>query len=595
MSTTIPDLLPSTTHRGEITWTDLFCGGGGSSLGIHHVPGHRVKYALNHWDLAIQAHASNFPDTDHEVTLIEDVHPRRFGRTDCAWFSPSCTQHAYCRGPKDFTDEAIRSRATMWDVARWTSHHKYDVVVVENVVEIKLWCDLHRPVDPKTGKLKGCSCGHSYDAWIKRMEGIGYQAREVYFNSQHALVPQSRDRIYVVFVRNGIKMPDLDFQPPCWCTECSEVVAGIQMFKKPAKSSNRNVERLLQWGRYGKQYVYVCPRCTTPCAPAVMGSWSIVDNNLPILQIKDQKPKICNTCGKSHPVACNTRKRIRVGVKRVGEQVPIQLQVGGNLYERPGYARVWSLQDPLRTITGTPYMAVVLKYGHQVAGRTEVVIPNKTNNVGASTELPAGTITTAPAGHMLVALRSGMNGSSPELPSPAQATRSDQAIVSMRNHGSAETPDLPAAAITAGGRHHGLLMYNGNPGFVRVLEDAAGTITSRDKQSLLVPYNRTGSAHSLDQPSTTIRTHESSALLEMTDSEIDECYFRMLKWRELQKGQAMHVLPNGDPYLLDARVRTSKGTYKDISDQDRVKMIGNAVSSPVATMLAYPIGQALAA
>ena len=37
-----------------------------------------------------------------------------------------------------------------------------------------------------------------------------------------------------------------------------------------------------------------------------------------------------------------------------------------------------------------------------------------------------------------------------------------------------------------------LLVYNGVPGFVRSLEDAAGTVTGRDKQSLLVPYYGNG-------------------------------------------------------------------------------------------------------
>ena len=45
-----------------IDWTDIFCGAGGSSLGLELVPGMHVTQALNHWDLAVEAHNANFPN-----------------------------------------------------------------------------------------------------------------------------------------------------------------------------------------------------------------------------------------------------------------------------------------------------------------------------------------------------------------------------------------------------------------------------------------------------------------------------------------------------------------------------------------------------
>ena len=148
--------------------------------------------------------------------------------------------------------------------------------------------------------------------------------------------------------------------------------------------------------------------------------------------------------------------------------------------------------------------------------------------------------------------------------------------------------------VTAHDRQIAVLVYNGNPGHVRVLEDAAGTVTARDKQSLLVPYNRTAKAHGDQEPLTTLTTKDRSALV-ITEQEIDDCLFRMLKWPELQRAQAMHEMPDGSPYLLSARVRTKRGTYRDLNDEQRVKMIGNAVSSPVAAMIASAIGEALEA
>ncbi len=588
--------MVATQGIGEVTWTDLFCGAGGSSLGLHHVPGFRVRYALNHWDLAVQAHAANFPDTDHEVTLIQDVHPSRFTRTDCAWFSPSCTHHAYTRGARDLSDEGMRSRATMWDVVRWCDFHRYDIAIVENVVEVKLWCDEHGTA------TKGCSCGSTYDSWIASMAQLGYEAQEVYFNSQHALVPQSRDRIYVVFTRAGMRKPNLNFAPISYCSTCQGATYGIQTWKPPTKGSARDSERLLRWGRYGTQYIYICPTCDERVAPGVVGSKFIIDRSIPISTIGSR----------DKPLAPNTRRRIKVGLENVGSMEAVQLQVGGNLFERPGYARVWSLDDPLRTVTTTPYMAMC--------------VPQKKRAAATSLEEPVSPVTTR--SHLSLTVRAGGQAPAPrDTGEPLNTlTAHDRQIALVMQNMAHNVPrsDLePGPPVTTGGNHcmvlpaggqkanpklgeepsHtvmtkdrlGLLMYNGVPGFVRTLEDAAGTVTTRDKQSLLVPYNRTARVHPATEPLTTVTTRDRSALLEVTDEDIDACLFRMLHWTELQRAQAMHVMPDGSPYLLTARVPGRKaGTWKELSNEQRVKMIGNAVSSPVATMLGYAIAEAYA-
>ena len=56
--------------KSNITVTDCFCGAGGSSqgikeatesLGMNYGTDVQVEYALNHWDLAIETHNTNFP------------------------------------------------------------------------------------------------------------------------------------------------------------------------------------------------------------------------------------------------------------------------------------------------------------------------------------------------------------------------------------------------------------------------------------------------------------------------------------------------------------------------------------------------------
>jgi DNA (cytosine-5)-methyltransferase 1 len=178
-------------------------------------------------------------------------------------------------------------------------------------------------------------------------------------------------------------------------------------------------------------------------------------------------------------------------------------------------------------------------------------------------------------------------------PSPTVAGHGELGIVSMRNHGLTTGGGEPVSTLTAGGYHHGAIVYNGTPGFVRELGDTAGTVTCRVAQSLLVPYYTNGTATSTNEPTATVSTRDREALV-ITDEEIDACQFRMLTWRELLKAQVMHELPDGSPYLLTARQRRANGKMGELSNENRVRMIGNAVSAPVATMLGYAAVDVLA-
>lgn len=620
------------TGWGTLEATDMFCGAGGSSLGLEAVccPACgrsliRVTQAINHWDLAVEAHNANFPEADHDVHNVQEIDPRRFRRTPLFWASPECTYHAYTRGKKSNSAEARRSRATFRDIVRFTECHRYDAVIVENVIEAQRWCD-------KRGHGKKCGCGSSFQAWFDSMTRLGYEGQVVHFNSQFALpTPQSRDRLYVVFWRAGLPAPNLDFQPISWCSSCATVVRGIQTWKKPAKSSPRSLPGLFEWGRYGPQYIYRCPECAQPVAPAVTGAKTILDWTLPIERFGDKER------------ADSTRERIRYGFVNQGRRQPIAVQVGGNLFERRPGVRVWSVDQPLGTVVGTQTMAlvtpaggqeaaardacepmhtvlgsdrlaIVLRYGGQQPAPSAIgapmstvtahdreiglVIPNRENATGASVEEPAATVTTAPSQHMVVQVNRGdKNGNvrpAHDLDEPARtiAGHGELALVELRGDpnrpgggNQAKTLDETVGTVAANGNHHGLLVYNGVPGFVQPLEMALGTITDRDKQSLLVPYYSTGVARPLGEPLGAVTTIDREALVVPTDAEIDDCLFRMLQWHELLRAQAPHDHLDGRPYQLTARTRDARGRYRELSNEKRVKMIGNMVSAPVATML----------
>ncbi len=63
---------PKTSY---LSVTDQFCGAGGSSLGAS-AAGTEVILAMNHWELAIETHNTNFPRTDHVLKVTYGEHER---------------------------------------------------------------------------------------------------------------------------------------------------------------------------------------------------------------------------------------------------------------------------------------------------------------------------------------------------------------------------------------------------------------------------------------------------------------------------------------------------------------------------------------
>lgn len=280
-----------------LTLTDLFCGAGGSSTGAIAMPGISVRIASNHWNLAVETHNTNHPTADHICADLSQTDPRYFPRTDLLWASPECTNHSVAKGrrrvdaqPDLFGDvlpdaAAERSRATMWDVPRFTEVHRYSAVIVENVVDAWHW--------------------EPFRAWLMAMDSLGYDHHIVFLNSMHAQAfgpgaPQSRDRMYVVFWRKGNRAPDIGrlVAPAAVCAYCGNVRAR-QVFKRPER----------RWGRYRSQYVFRCPH--TACGnqivePVFRPAADIIDWGHVGQRIGDR----------AKPLADKTIARIRAGIER---------------------------------------------------------------------------------------------------------------------------------------------------------------------------------------------------------------------------------------------------------------------------------------
>jgi DNA (cytosine-5)-methyltransferase 1 len=247
---------------------------------------------MNHWERAVETHSTNFPKTAHDCVDISASDPRRYPSTDILICSPECTNHSLSKGRKrknlgqlrlnifepELDPSEERSRCTMWDVVRFTEYHQYNLIIVENVIEVRYWM--------------------LWDSWLNAMQVLGYDWQEVYFNSMFALpTPQSRDRIYVVFWKRGNRKPDLVLNPLAHCPDHGDVFS-IQSWKNPYKS----------WGRYGRrnQYIYRCPYCAAIVEPYFTPAYTAIDWSLPSQRVGDRL----------QPLKPATLERIRKGLAK---------------------------------------------------------------------------------------------------------------------------------------------------------------------------------------------------------------------------------------------------------------------------------------
>jgi DNA (cytosine-5)-methyltransferase 1 len=554
----------------EQRFSDFYCGAGGSSSGMKKA-GLQGIVAANHWALAVETHNTNHPEMEHRQVDLLISKPSAFPYSDIAWFSPECTWHAkQTRGEKQATSQIDmfaqvnpdpaeeRSRVTMWDVVRFTEHHHYQVVMVENVCDIKYW--------------------PPYQSWLKAMESLGYNHKICYFNSRffHTLngqtnfAPQNRDRWYAVFWRKGNKAPDLDFRPLAYCHGCEMNIKAVQIFKK-------SVFPLGFYDTTGHrgQYYYGCPTCRVkidgnPQArrvePYYFAAYNVIDWSLPCPLIGDRP--------KNKALKPNTLRRIQIGLDKFGQQ-PLVVQLARS---HDQHSRSITLDSPMPTQTAWQTLAFIVPFkGERAMQPTASSLPTQTG-VG----MPA-----------LVVVPS---------------------LVEFYNGGDTRPISDPLNGETAGGIKTGLLMsHYGRDNVVSSLSDPAPTFVADGHQYLVVPFlisyysrdnvgsplnepvptipcdnrfaliNRapfitaynSGSEgnHRVDEPVATLTTNERHALVH-PEVKINDCGFRMLTPDECKLGQGF----DRDYIIL--------GTRK----KDQVRQIGNAVSDPPAEYL----GQATA-
>ena len=561
----------SLTVDEDLTYTDIFCGAGGSSIGLTEA-GYTLKLAANHWDRAIETHSANFRDAEHLCADVSNYDMRRLPRTRVLWASPICTENSPAGGRKrrpkgqlDMFEESghvpgegmERTRATFHDVIRATEVHRYDAVIVENVTEAADW--------------------ELFDWWLGGMVLLGYNYQFASVSSAHIggeenpYAPQWRDRLYIVFTRKGIPLPDVSPRPLAWCPVCEAEVYALQSWKRPERP---------KIGKYGRQYVYVCPN--TSCAhavaePFVLPAASAIDWSDLGTRIGDRK----------RPLAVNTMRRIRAGLEMFGPQPAI---VRANASDPPGSAYVRArpaFGSPLSTVTTTRDEALA------TPPFLTLLRSDRIRNLDPAGE-PLAAIMADGSNHGLVLPLGGYNRTSEPTttadPFRTRVVRDTDALVTppflttLRGDMEASGVDEPVPSVMVRG-HEALTVppfivknYGGYCEPRHNVEPVSGPlspVTVRDHHALVVPYRgRRSRATTTGEPLHTLATRDSAALVQPDDAEVLECRLRMLKPREHLRAQRFY-----DDYI----VKGNQG--------EQTMQAGNAVSANVAHWL----GRAVAA
>lgn len=529
-----------------VTVTDQFCGAGGSSIGAEMV-GLQLRLGMNHWKRAIETHSANFPHADHVCADISSTDPRRFPSTDILITSPECTEHSAAKTRRAVAnlfspfgaDEAERSRATMMDVPRFAEHHGYDVVVVENVVEVTRWA--------------------GFNPWLQYMHNLDYRWRLLSVNSFTAHpTPQSRDRLYVVFWKRGNRAPELEFRPPSWCPRCEALVEGVQSWRRAGT----------RCGKYRQQYDFACGSCSSIAHPLAYPAAAAIDWTLPTPLIG----------GRARPLAEATRRRVEVGLRlfvleplseaEAAERSQPGWLVATSRSNDPDGSRPRPTTDPAPTQTAQQEWALAVPRPFGAKNGCGEPMPflsvlrsGRPRNIG--TDEPLATVVSNGSGHALV----------------------QPFIAELRGGGSdVRRVDEPLATVTASGNHHALVtpplaFYVKNFGrseaagpMAHDIREPLGTVTAVDHHSLvtmpfLAAYHGQATLRGVDEPMPTCDTRDRYGLVAPATS-VDECGFRML-----------------EPHEIGAAMAFSSTYQVHGNKRERVRQYGNAVTPPVMRML----------
>lgn len=386
---------------------DNFAGGGGASTGIEAAIGRPVDIAVNHSPEAIAMHRANHPRTKHYCEDIWEVDPREACGSRPVGLAWFSPDCTHFSRAKGGQPRSKEVRALAHVVIRWAKAVRPRTILLENVEEFQTW----GPLDDKGFPIKARE-GEDFRAWLGELDACGY---DVSFRTLVAAdygAPTTRKRLFLVAQRRGSS-------PIVW----------------PEPTHGRG--RARPWRTAAE----------------------IIDWSLPCPSI----------FGRKKPLAEATQRRIAAGLRRFVLEsaqpfiVPVTHQGG------PG--RVYSLQDPMKTVTAANRgeMALVTPY---IAPVTHTTSGDRVHSI----ERPLPVVTTAKGGEFVLV--------APTLVQTGYGEREGQRPRAL-------DIEQPLGTVVSGGKHALVAAwltkhYGGVVG--HEMERTLGTVTSRDHHSLTTAF-----------------------------------------------------------------------------------------------------------
>ena len=196
------DDLERSASRKRFTYISFFAGGGGSSCG-YKLAGGDCRFVNEFQQVAVNTYLANWPETPHICDDIKNITGKQImdmtglevGELDILDGSPPCPPFSMSgTKQKGWNQEKVaygikqqNIEDLTWEMIRITGEMKPKVVVCENV--------------------KGLTMDYAkqhLDRMVKDFEAEGYTTTYKVMNGIHFGVPQKRQRVFIVSVRNDV-------------------------------------------------------------------------------------------------------------------------------------------------------------------------------------------------------------------------------------------------------------------------------------------------------------------------------------------------------------------------------------------------------
>lgn len=241
-----PYKVPTMKEIESIPWNgynvvSTFSGGGGSCLG-YRMAGYHVLWANEFVEEAQKTYRANHPGTILDTRDIRQVQPEDIlkaigmkageidlfdGSPPCSGFSTAGKREKGWNHEKVYSDGKVQQVETLFfEYIRILNGLQPKCFVAENV----------------SGLVKGTAIGY-FKEFLGQMKQCGYRVKAQLLNAKWLGVPQNRERIIFIGVRNDLNIEPAFPKPYTRQVTLEEAFQGLKQDEKQREALLKNYER----------------------------------------------------------------------------------------------------------------------------------------------------------------------------------------------------------------------------------------------------------------------------------------------------------------------------------------------------------------